>query len=333
MFHAKTLFVPGLFALLLAACEFPPVESTQTGFRGTAMADVQNTWSWATNSTDAFPDPLPQVPAVGPTAGATYQNVQVLGDLSIAQFTRLMTAMTAWVSPEEGCNYCHNPGDLASDDIYTKVVSRRMLQMTQHINANWSDHVGGAGVNCYTCHRGNPIPEYLWYAQSAGETAMGTYAGNRFGQNLPIVETGYSSLPVDAVTRYLTGDVERARVIPTRMHPEGQNYATIQETEDVYSVMFHISGALDANCTYCHNSASFQSWEQSTPQRATAYHGIEMARDLNNDYLLPLRDAYPEERLGPLGDAPKVSCLTCHQGQKKPLGGADAVSAYPSLTE
>ncbi len=56
-----------------------------------------------------------------------------------------------------------------------------------------------------------------------------------------------------------------------------------------------------------------------------------MLRSANQDYLVPLQPVYPDERLGELGDAPKAYCLTCHQGQRKPLGGADAVSAYPSL--
>ena len=35
-----------------------------------------------------------------------------------------MAAITAWVSPKEGCNYCHEGADLASDAKYTKVVAR-----------------------------------------------------------------------------------------------------------------------------------------------------------------------------------------------------------------
>ena len=31
----------------------------------------------------------------------------------------------------KGCNYCHNPANLASDEKYTKVVARRMIQMTR----------------------------------------------------------------------------------------------------------------------------------------------------------------------------------------------------------
>jgi photosynthetic reaction center cytochrome c subunit len=44
-----------------------------------------------------------------------YQNVKVLGDVSVAEFTRIMVAMTQWVSPKQGCGYCHNLQNLADD--------------------------------------------------------------------------------------------------------------------------------------------------------------------------------------------------------------------------
>jgi photosynthetic reaction center cytochrome c subunit len=56
-----------------------------------------------------------------------------------------------------------------------------------------------------------------------------------------------------------------------------------------------------------------------------------MVRDLNNEYLGPLAEVFPQGRLGPLGDAPKVNCMTCHQGAYKPLLGQNMVDAYPSL--
>ena len=88
-----------------------------------------------------------------------------------------MTTITQWVSPEQGCNYCHNPANLASDELYTKVVSRRMIQMTQAINSDWSDHVGNAGVNCYTCHRGLNVPEYIWFAEGDSTYGNKTFSG------------------------------------------------------------------------------------------------------------------------------------------------------------
>jgi hypothetical protein len=83
------------------------------------------------------PVTLPQAPGDGPLARAVYKNVQVLGDLSVAQFARHMVSITSWVAPNEGCTYCHNPANFAEDSKYTKVVARRMIQMTQHINADW----------------------------------------------------------------------------------------------------------------------------------------------------------------------------------------------------
>ena len=56
-----------------------------------------------------------------------------------------------------------------------------------------------------------------------------------------------------------------------------------------------------------------------------------MVRDLNANYLEPLRKAYPAASPGPEGDAPKVNCTTCHQGAYKPLYGANMLKDYPEL--
>ena len=324
--YVVVLSLPGL-----AACERPPIETSQVGYRGTGMVDVQNPRAPAARS--GYPAALPAVSGDGPTAGEVYENVQVLGDLSVAQFTRLMTAITAWVSPEQGCNYCHNPENLADDSVYTKVVSRRMIQMTQHINSQWSDHVGGNGVNCYTCHAGQPVPEYVWFDE--GDSAFGNqyFVGWRAGQNLPSPAVAYTSLPSDPFTGFLSDSGSTSvRVASLDAHSQPGRGLGVKDAEYTYAIMANWSQSLGVNCTYCHNSASFQSWEQSTPARLTAYHGQGMVRALNESFLVPLGPEYPDNRLGPhVGDAPKAYCMTCHQGQSKPFGGADAVSAYPSL--
>ena len=325
----KTAFTFAL-ASMLVACERPPVETTQNGYRGTAMVDVQNPRDPAGSM--AYPAALPPVSADGPRAGEVYQNVQVLGDLSVAEFTRLMTAITAWVSPEQGCNYCHNPANLADDSMYTKVVSRRMIQMTQHINSDWTDHVAATGVNCYTCHRGLNVPEYIWFEEGDSTYGNKPFSGWRDGQNRPVEAVAYSTLPSDPFSRYLTSpDQGAVRLASSGPFPEPGGLTT-KESEWQYALMMHYSSSLDANCTYCHMTSSFQSWEVSTPARTRAWYGQGMVRALNADYLVPLGPVYPDNRLGPhTGDAPKAYCLTCHQGQKKPLGGASAVDAYPSL--
>ena len=56
-----------------------------------------------------------------------------------------------------------------------------------------------------------------------------------------------------------------------------------------------------------------------------------MVRDLNTTYLDPLLPVFPANRLGPMGDGPKLNCATCHQGVNKPLLGANMVTDYPEL--
>jgi len=314
---------------LLTGCERPPTDTVQRGYRGLGMVEVSNPRTVAVHEAlNQAPQPLPAAPAGGPLASATYQNVQVLGDLSVNEFTRLMLAMTSWVAPKEGCAYCHAGANFASDELYTKVVARRMLQMTRHINNQWKSHVAATGVTCFTCHRGEHIPAQVWFKDPGPVTAQGM-AGNRAGQNAPAPQVGLTSLPFDPFTPFLDQSAG-IRVASTSALPDGNRHS-IKQTEWTYALMMHISQSLGVNCTYCHNTRSFFSWDASTPQRATAWHGIRLVRDLNHAYLEPLKPVFPHSRLGPLGDVPKVNCATCHQGAFKPLYGASMLHDYPEL--
>jgi photosynthetic reaction center cytochrome c subunit len=312
----------------VAACERPPVDTEQLGYRGTGIQQVTNPRidSGAAN----IPAPLPPATTQGPRAGDVYQNVEVLGDLSVPQFTRLMQSITTWVAPEQGCNYCHVPGEsLASDSLYTKVVARRMLQMNLAVNASWSDHVGATGVTCYTCHRGNNVPEYGWYSAATGEKPMVGYDG---GQNKASAEVGVTSLPYDPFSDYLTAGAQSIRVLGEQPLPSDQSTASIQATERSYALMIHLSKSLGVNCTYCHNSRAFGLWEESTPKRETAWYGLQMVRSLNSEYLQSVQSVLPANRLGVNGDVQKVSCMTCHQGAALPLDGAAMLADHPELT-
>ncbi len=328
----------GTFALLvlaatalIAGCERPPPESVQRGFRGTAMVEVYNPRVLAADvANNVAPAPVAPVAPGGPPASSVFKNVQVLNDLGVGEFTRLMVAITQWVAPEEGCAYCHKAGeDLSSDSLYTKVVARKMLQMTRSINADHKNHVGATGVTCYTCHRGKNVPDDIWFTDPGPVTVQGTMAGNRAGQNWPAPKIGLTSLPFDPFTPFLE-QRQQIRVMSTTALPV-DNRHSIKQTEWTYALMMHMSDALGVNCTYCHNTRSFQSWDGSTPQRSTAYYGIYTVRDINEKYLSPLKATYPPHRLGPTGDAPKANCTTCHQGVYKPLLGANMLKDYPEL--
>ena len=327
---AATASAAGLL-LLLAGCERPPIDTVQHGYRGTGMVQVYNPRTVAEQiPRNQAPEAQPQASAEGPKARDVYQNVQVLGDLSVAQFNRHMAAITQWVSPKEGCTYCHNPQNFAEDSKYTKVVARRMEQMTQHVNADWKTHVADTGVTCYTCHRGNPVPENVWF-KAQPQDKRGDFMGNQAGQNQAAPTAGLTSMHYDPFSLYLK-DAQPIRVVSKTALPTG-NLSSTQQTEGTYSLMIHMSESLGVNCTYCHNSNNFISWEGVPPQRATAWYGIRMARDLNNEYLEPLTKSFPASRLGPTGDVAKVNCTTCHQGAYKPLYGAQMAKDYPELLQ
>lgn len=317
-------------ALMLAGCERPPVDSQQVGYRGVQMGNVYNPRTVAElRAANQVPAPQPPTEGDAPLAKDIYENVQVLTDLNVAEFTRLMLAMTEWVSPEEGCTYCHAGDNLADDTLYTKVVSRRMLEMTRKINMEWQPHVAQTGVTCYTCHRGENVPANTWFVDPGPGRTQGLTA-DRAGQNIAAPAAGLTSLPYEAFLPFLR-DAQPIRMNTATALPSG-NPRNIKETEQTYSLMMHMSQGLGVNCTFCHNSRSFMTWEESTPQRVTAWHGIQMARELNVSYLEPLTASFPAKRLGPLGDVAKINCSTCHQGVSKPLYGAPMAKDYPELT-
>jgi photosynthetic reaction center cytochrome c subunit len=192
--------------------------------------------------------------------------------------------------------------------------------------------VAETGVTCYTCHRGNNVPTQVWTEPKDRKYAS-SLLGDLAGQNIATKEAGLTSLPFDPFSPYLK-DAAPIRVNGNEAMAgvgSNANRASLKQTEHTYSLMVHMSESLGVNCTYCHNTRNFQSWEESRPQRVTAWHGIRMARELNNDYMTPLTDTFPPHRLGPKGDVAKVNCSTCHQGAFKPLYGAAMAKDFPEL--
>jgi photosynthetic reaction center cytochrome c subunit len=312
--------------LVRGGVERPPIVGVQRGFRGTAMDQIYNPRTLAELAVQAkVPHSLPPASPDGVKAGVAYKNVQVLKDLSVGQFTRLMVSMTQWVAPKQGCSYCHNVKNMSWDGLYTKVVARRMLQMTQNINGNWQSHVQNVGVTCYTCHGGNPVPKNIWFDSPPPKLAGGM-AEVDTGMGHPTQAINWASLPYDPFAPYLEQSVS-IRVQPTTPLNEG-SVSTIKQTEWTYALMLHFSQALGVNCTYCHNTRAFEDWSQSSPARVTAWYGIRMVRDLNNNYLDPLGSVFPAYRKGELGDSPKINCATCHQGIYKPLYGVSMLSSF-----
>ncbi len=210
---------------MMLTWERPPMDSTQLGYRGTGMEQITNPRSYAKkaalNQAPASADPVDNDGVLVKDDKENYKNVQVLGDLDTAQFNRLMGSITEWIAPTEGdnagCAYCHNVENMASDEIYTKVVARRMLQMTKAINTQWKPHVQATGVTCYTCHRGNAVPKNVWSTSNGMKQAAGN-ASSRQGQNLAAKVVGSTSLPYDPFTTLFAPDA-KIRVVATTALP------------------------------------------------------------------------------------------------------------------
>jgi len=312
MMRSLTRAAFGVTLLALSGCQFFKSEErviVQKGYRGTAM-EINYV---ARDVNAAMNDLARQMPAILPPASESspppqWQNVQVLNDISVSEFNRTMLSFSTWVGGNPGnCAYCHNIANFAADTypdgkaIYTKTVARRMIQMTRQINSEWTEHVGNTGVTCYTCHMGKPLPNGLWFYTNENQI----------------------------LRHYLDG--AGARVVSQSITPSNANRSSVKQTEWTYALMISQSTALGVNCTFCHNSRQFSSWDQAPPQRVTAHVGIQMLRDVNTNYLAPLASVYHPSRLGTMGDAPKAQCVTCHNGVNKPLYGFAMAKHYPAL--
>ena len=330
MTHNRLLLAGIVPILSLTACELGSKNVTQTGYRGTGMAQVTDASSvQAAAVIPAPPYPLSPASSSGPRIQG--QNIQVLNNLSEEEFGHLMSSISLWVAGDAAnCQYCHNPNNMADDSIYTKTVARQMLKMTMALNSQWSNHTRQTGVTCYTCHRGKPVPEYNWSPDKPTDRL--SVRGQKRGQNTPDANVGYASLPNGVFEQYLGGNAQTVRVAADTPYPGTQPLGT-RDAENSYAIMMHVSKALGVNCTFCHNSQSFRSWSLSSAQRATAWYGIRMVRDINSTHILPLGRAgvFPPNRLGPAGQPLQVNCLTCHQGLNKPLGGQSMIADYPYL--
>ncbi len=328
-------------ALLVVAGQPFATASTQTGPRGTGMSipEFVSRIEAGDPTIDDYVTFDPLVPEGGePLAKDIYENVQVLGDLTEDNFNRLMNAMTVWVSPDEGCAYCHGDVELeeyGNDDLYTKVVSRRMIEMTQYINEEWGDHVnanGEVGVNCSTCHRGQNVPSNIWFDNSPVTANTAGWSSN---QNRASSTSSATSLPSDALQKLLVdGEQIVVHDLESRVagSPADEGFRSIQDTERTYALMNYFANSLGVNCNFCHNSRAFYAPEEHTPQWGTASLGIFMVQEINNEFLIPLKDTYPEHRLGAKnGDAPKAACATCHKGYSKPYQGLNVIADWPEL--
>ena len=296
-----------------------------------------------------MPEPVSQVPPPvlpaaapgGPRATQAYKNVQVLTDLSANEFMRLQHAITEWVAPTQGCGFCHEGEDYASDAKPAKNAARLMLRMTRHINADWTSHVKESGVTCFTCHRGQPVPAETWFPRIIAPTRPIVAKQDNWNEAADNVRKFFPDAGWDI---YLLADTPIS-VQSLTAYPN-QEVASQIVTKRVYEMMMQMSDGMGVNCGYCHNSRAAFDWSQSTPHRWEGQYGINLTRELNRNFMLQLRELIPQSRervnetslpvlpdrlTGQLPGNGLIICATCHEARPKPLDGAAMLTDYPGL--
>ena len=294
-----------------------------------------------TSDYNKAPPVLPAAAEGGPSATQVYQNVQVLTDVSAAEFMRIQYALTAWVSPKQGCAFCHVGTNWASDAKPAKAASRVMLQMTRHLNTDWSSHVAPSGITCYSCHRGQPVPSATWFPDKPKPQHRMAEATENWQE---IGDTVHKFFPDAGYAEYYLSN-QPIRVQSETIEPN-HSISSWPEAKNIYEMMMEMSDDIGANCGYCHNSRNWASWQQSSPYRWSGYDALRLVREVNNDFMLRIAEVEPLTRTL-VGETTipampvrmreaqpgngLVACGTCHQGVTRPFNGVNMVDAYPGL--
>ncbi|WP_342165342.1 photosynthetic reaction center cytochrome PufC [Methylobacterium sp. SD21] len=338
---AVGLVCAGLFTLFVPTWNLP-TKGTQTGPNGPSLVQYAPTGSPLFQTRNGPPPANP--PLIEDTRPATeaYKNVTVLTDLNAGQFMQLQQAITNWVAPQQGCDFCHAGADFASDAKPTKAAARDMIKMVRHLNADWTEHVGAAGVTCWSCHRGQPVPAEIWFSRPPHPQGAHMDKPENWNESGDSVRQFF---PNAGYELYLLQDTPGLAQSYTAL-PNGQ-VADQVVVKRLYEVMMQMSAGMGVNCTYCHNSRAFYDWGQSLPARWTGYSGIQMVRDINRNVLLPLAVRMPQTRetaddphtivlpdrmRGPQEGNGFVLCGTCHYGLPKPADHAqELLTVFPGL--
>jgi len=111
------------------------------------------------------------IAAVKQPTNVEFKNLQVLPkNISADSLDKIMDGFTVSMGKDD-CNYCHVKDKLTNTIIYEKddkpekEIARNMMRMTMDINKKYfqfNEEVTAAqvqAVTCYTCHKGQPIPD------------------------------------------------------------------------------------------------------------------------------------------------------------------------------
>jgi photosynthetic reaction center cytochrome c subunit len=207
----------------------------------------------AQQSAPAASAPAPsQSPADVPLlAEDVFQNVQVFKGKPAAQ---MIPAMDLWRHQlGVDCSWCHVLYAWDKDDIKAKKTARMMYAMTDFINSSTFD--GKDRVNCWTCHRAQPVP--VKPAKSADESRMLAIA-----QEVMAVTPEQADQPAEAVFK----NIQALKGVPAGKLP---------------AIMTYFATSLGVKCGYCHINP-FR--DDSKPQKQMARKMLSMVGGISKNF-------------------------------------------------
>lgn len=334
---AGTVGTAAAVAALITVFDNPyRTEDIQTGPRGIGMAV-----SWFTERQEQFDRaeadyvayPRVEVPEGTPTAAEAYGDVIAFGDMDQANFDQLTRAMSAWVGKDITLVRSEDadPTELA--------ITENCIEATQYLNDDWDTHnlaSDGVGVNCFTCHRGQPTPPGSWLKAGAVNSSAegwaaiqnrlltyeGAYTTASFVHKYTASE--FTSLPVDYNEKFLLdGESIKVHDLESRVAQQPGD-PTWQDAERTFALMNHQSNSLDVGCVYCHNTRAFYDATQVTPQWSITTLAQTMSLDINETFYEPRSEILERE-------SAKVNCMTCHMEVIRPLNRRNMVAEWPEL--
>jgi len=260
------------------------------------------------------------------------RNLQVLTpDVNVNQVMRTFVAALG-----VQCNFCHAPGDFASDDNPHKQRARQMLLLMKDIASRFPDSGndfansrylafpdGKQYVTCFTCHQGQLSPKSMAPAEV-----------KRAPESRDTTNFGVAADPPPPNPTAGRGPGRSAAQPP-------RNLRYLPQDTDFQEVMEGFRMSLGIECNFCHVSGdhmehghanNFQTgegrWDDGNPKKLIARNMIKMVKDINA--ALGHGDV-PLTKLS-AGDVPDgngvVTCYTCHRGNHVPI----AVPAGPAAT-
>lgn len=200
--------------------------------------------------------PMPPEVAKAPTE-KIFRNVLVLHDMTSQRFIGAMHGMEKAIGGD--CLSCHVEKKFASDEKDEKRTARKMLLMSQRLNAEFFH--GRLGLSCYTCHRGEEHPE------SEPEGLKEKLAAMSLPSGLPEIPPEAKRADEVYKNLQLLGGLPPKLLVP---------------------VMQQVSLSLGQRCDACHVAGDWASDEKK--EKKTARHMIAMVESANAELFGQIHD-------------------------------------------